>query len=602
MRVRRRLLLIMTVGGLAGAILVAAGAIALLRSAVQERFVDRIGAETALLAGWVEEMDEADDPQEFVAPAARSLGVRVSLIAADGTVVADSSRERESLAQMDNHLDRPEVQGARLRGAAESFRTSATTNVEYFYSARTVDGPGSIKYVRIALPSSLVRQIQSDYAWLVVIVVLGSMIVLVLFGYVAVRRLSRPMEQIAEAVERAAAGDVHAALTIPSVGGEEVIRLATSVRRLQMALLAKIDELDRERSLLSSVVTGMREGLLLVDGERRVRLANDALGTILDLSFDPTGHLIEEVVRHPGVVSDIDAALSDSREVHESVLSLPASDRVFELHVTPLEGSKKTGSPEALVLFVDITRLERLEKVRREFVANVSHELRTPLTSITAFVENLIDGGLGEPEDARKFLEIVQRHANHMGELIEDLTDLSLIETGSVSLELRRVDACEVAREVAARLEPLAASRDVEIRIEIPSPFHVTADRRRLEQMLTNLVNNAIKFNREGGRVRVEGRAEEGRTALIVEDTGIGIPSSSQEKVFERFYQVNRDRSRAVGGTGLGLSIVKHLMRLHGGRVVLESELGHGSRFTLEFSTIDPERRHLPLARDIRTA
>jgi two-component system phosphate regulon sensor histidine kinase PhoR len=372
------------------------------------------------------------------------------------------------------------------------------------------------------------------------------------------------------------------------------------VRRLQLTLLQKIDELDDERSLLSSVIGGMREGLLLVDQDRRVRLANEALSRVLDLDFEPRGHLIEEVVRHPSVVNDIDAAMRDGREIVESVVSLPGSDRVFELHVAPLDPRRTSGGTEVLALFVDITRLDRLEKVRREFVANVSHELRTPLTSIKAFVENLMDGGLDDAGNAQKFLQIVNRHADHMGELIEDLTDLSLIETGSVMLELRRVDATEVAREVVEQLKPLAAKRDVDVRIALTSPLPVTSDRRRLEQMLTNLVSNAIKFNREGGRVVLDGTASADSTTIVVEDTGIGIPAASQEKVFERFYQVSRDRSRAVGGTGLGLSIVKHLMRLHGGRVHLRSELGRGSKITLEFPTTDDERRVVPLATSAR--
>jgi two-component system phosphate regulon sensor histidine kinase PhoR len=600
MTVRRRLLVIMCIAGLLGAIFVAVGADALLRTAVRERAVERIQAETSLVAHWVEDLGPDEDPQILAERVARYLGARVSLIAPDGTVIADSSRDRTDVTAMDNHLARPEVRDARLRGSGSSLRTSGTTNVQYFYASHRVSGDGPIGYVRLALPSSTVQSVQARYSWLIVGVVLVAIVLLVVFGYLAVRRLSRPMEKIALAVERSAQGDFHAALPVPREGGEEVSRLATSVRRLQLTLLQKIDELDDERSLLSSVIGGMREGLLLVDQDRRVRLANEALSRVLDLDFEPRGHLIEEVVRHPSVVNDIDAAMRDGREIVESVVSLPGSDRVFELHVARLDPRRTSGGTEVLALFVDITRLDRLEKVRREFVANVSHELRTPLTSIKAFVENLMDGGLDDAGNAQKFLQIVNRHADHMGELIEDLTDLSLIETGSVMLELRRVDATEVAREVVEQLKPLAAKRDVDVRIALTSPLPVTSDRRRLEQMLTNLVSNAIKFNREGGRVVLDGTASADSTTIVVEDTGIGIPAASQEKVFERFYQVSRDRSRAVGGTGLGLSIVKHLMRLHGGRVHLRSELGRGSKITLEFPTTDDERRVVPLATSAR--
>jgi len=600
MTVRRRLLLIMSVAGLLGAVVVAVGAVALLRTAVRERAVERIQAETSLLAHWVEDFSSTDDPQSFAERVARRLGARVSLIAPDGVVIGDSSRDPAGVSEMENHIDRPEVRDARLRGSGSSFRLSTTTNVQYFYAAHRVSGSGRVGYIRLALPATTVQQVQTRYARLVVGVVLIAIVLLVLLGYLAVRRLSRPMERIALAVERSATGDFHAPLPIPREGGEEVSRLATSVRRLQLALLEKIDELDDERSLLSSVIGGMREGLLLVDGDRRVRLANEALSGVLDLSFDPRGHLIEEVVRHPSVVNDIDAALREGHEIQGSVIGLPGSDRVFELHVAPLDARRRSGKAEVLALFVDITRLDRLERVRREFVANVSHELRTPLTSIKAFVENLIDGGLDDSENALRFLQIISRHADHMGELIDDLTDLSSIETGAIALELRRVDACEVAREVAEQLRPLAEKRDVDVHIALPSPFRVTSDRRRLEQILTNLVSNAIKFNREGGRVVVDGHGSPDRTAIKVEDTGIGIPAASHAKVFERFYQVSRDRSRAVGGTGLGLSIVKHLMRLHGGRVELVSELGHGSTFTLEFPTTDDERRVVPVAKSAR--
>jgi two-component system phosphate regulon sensor histidine kinase PhoR len=268
--------------------------------------------------------------------------------------------------------------------------------------------------------------------------------------------------------------------------------------------------------------------------------------------------------------------------VRDSVIEA-ASGRSFELHVTPLpaRGGERPG--EALFLFYDVTKLEALEGVRREFVANVSHELRTPLTSIKAFVETLLDARLEDRENSLKFLEIVRKHADRMSALIDDLTDLSLIETGSISLRPQDVEIGELAAEVTANLEPKLASAKVEARVEVPKGLRVRADRMRMEQVLVNLVDNAIKFNRPGGLVRISGAIEDGRTVVTVEDSGVGIPADSAEKVFHRFYRVDKGRSKELGGTGLGLSIVKHLMRLHGGQVRLESELGQGSKFILEF-------------------
>jgi two-component system phosphate regulon sensor histidine kinase PhoR len=346
------------------------------------------------------------------------------------------------------------------------------------------------------------------------------------------------------------------------------------VERGRTDLLLRLGELDADRRLLRSVFAGMREGLLVVGPDRRIRLVNDAFRQIFDVPFDPVGRLLAEVLRDPRVVTDLDLALTEGREIRESVVRAADTGRSFELHVTPL-------APGALVLLFDVTRLEALERVRREFVANVSHELRTPLTSIMAFVETLMDGGLDDREHALRFLGIVRRHADRMNALIDDLTDLSLIETGSVALDLQVLDAGEVARDVVAQLAPRAP--DVTVRCEVRSPFPLLADRRRLEQVLVNLVDNAIKFNRPGGSVVLSGAVVGGHPVLAVEDTGVGVPADSLEKVFHRFYRMDKARAREAGGTGLGLAIVKHLMRLHGGSVRLQSELGKGSRFELEF-------------------
>jgi two-component system phosphate regulon sensor histidine kinase PhoR len=580
--IRRSQLTAIALTTLLGSVLIVIAAGALLRASEREGVVARLLEETAFAAFWAQNLSPEQDTQELARQIAARLGVRVTLIAADGEVIGDSSKDRAGLQGMENHLEREEIRGARLGSRGLSRRKSVSTNVEYIYAAIRVPGDGRVRYVRLALPADELGHLPAAHTWLIVLLALAATLPVAIVGYLGVRRVSQPLDRLTAGLDRAVAEDTVEPLALWSGTDDEVTRVRASIRRLQLALLEKIDRLDNERTTLSSVIAGMREGLLLVDPDRRVRLANPALSKILDLSLDPQGHLLEEVVRHPAVIRDIDNAFARHATMQESVIQLPGSDRVFELHVTPLETRKRAGRHEVLALLVDVTRLDRLEKIRREFVANVSHELRTPLTSIKAFVENLLDGGLDDPENARKFLEIVRRHSDHMGELIEDLTDLSLIETGSISLELRRVDATEVVREVVEQLRPLADARDVAISVRLPSPFHVTADRRRLEQMLSNLITNAIKFNREGGQVVVAGETVPVST-LTVEDTGIGIPSNNLEKVFERFYRVSRDRSRAVGGTGLGLSIVKHLMRLHGGSVTLESELGHGSRFTLRF-------------------
>lgn len=578
MKHRHRMLLALTALGLVGALLVAAGSIALIRAAVRERFVERAEAETALLAGWTSGIDAAA-AQSFAVDTAARLNLRITLIAADGTVLGDSAKDREGVAAMDNHLERPEIRAARLGFTGDSFRRSSTTNERYFYSARRIEGDHPVKYVRIALPASRVSSVQGHYAWLILAVALATVLPLTILSYGAVRRLSRPLESIADGLERASQGAPVAEL--PTHGVEEIRRLSSALRRMQTELLSRIGELDAERGILSSVVSGMKEGLLLLDADLRVRLANDASRSIFDLRFDPVGRSLTEVVRHPTVIRDAEQAMAQGRDIRESPLRMNGSDRSFELHVTPLADPRENTTSGVLLLLFDVSRLEALERVRREFVANVSHELRTPLTAIKAAAESLREDEI--PTEAVRFLEIIQRNADHMGELIEDLTDLSSIETGAATLHLGAVDVAELARGLAERMGPVARRNDVEIVVDLPARFPIRADRRRLEQMLTNLVDNAIKFNRPGGRVRIHATLDEGRPVLFVEDTGAGIPADSLARVFNRFYQVNQERSRQVRGTGLGLAIVKHLMRLHGGTVEVQSELGRGSKFTLAF-------------------
>jgi two-component system phosphate regulon sensor histidine kinase PhoR len=570
----RRLVVVATVA-LAGTVIVGVSATALILSAARERLVERLRAEASLLADGARDLGQ-DPPQAYARRAAESLGIRVTLIARDGTVIGDSAMDPENLGLLDNHLNRPEIRAARTRGSGESVRASVTTRLEYLYAAHLVPGDGPVKYVRLAMPLRRNAQSHTRYAWLIVALVFGSMLLLAGIANRAVWRLSRSVEWMTEAVERVARGEGREALTIPR--GAELSPLARAVQKLQDVQAEKIEELDAERAVLSSVVSGMREGLLLVGSDLRVRLANESVCRTLGVSFDPTGHLLAEVVRHPTLIEDVETVLDHGDLVRESVVRFAGSGRAFRLHVTPLSRRADDSVSGALALLFDISRLESLERIRREFVANVSHELRTPLTSILAAVETLLDADVSDPDDARRFAEIIRRQSARMGALIDDLTDLSLIETGAVSLHRAPLDATEAIREVAEQL-----AREVDVRVEVSRPLTLRADRRRLEQMLTNLIENAIKFNRDGGSVRIHGGVEDGKPVIRVTDTGPGIAAEHQERVFHRFYRVDAGRSRALGGTGLGLSIVKHLMRLHDGTVRLDSELGKGSTFTLEF-------------------
>ena len=361
--------------------------------------------------------------------------------------------------------------------------------------------------------------------------------------------------------------------------------------------------------LFEATMSGMREGLLVVDKDMRVVASNAAAHRLFNLSRGKLeSQRLTELTRNPAIYSAFLDALQGTERSGVKVETHGPERLVFDLRVVPLSHANgrpaggSSGAQGALGVFIDVTRIERLEHVRQEFLSNVSHELRTPLTAILAFVETLETSAVEDEESARRFLAIIRKNATRMQDLIDDILELSAIEAGNVQVKAERVELAPIVTDVIASLATKAAAGGIVVSNTVARDTMVFADARRLEQMLTNLVENAIKFNRENGTVTVkfengsreaakgrhdpDARASQSeistRDKIIVEDTGEGIPAQHLERLFERFYRVDRARSRAMGGTGLGLAIVKHLARAHGGEVTVTSELGKGSTFTIE--------------------
>lgn len=333
--------------------------------------------------------------------------------------------------------------------------------------------------------------------------------------------------------------------------------------------------------LFEATLGGMREGLLVVDRDLRVVASNPVAYQLFTRSADSLqSRRLTELTRNTAIYSAFADALQGKERSGVQVEAHGSERKVFDLRVVPLRSSDKSVVQGAIGVFFDVTKLERLEHVRQEFLSNVSHELRTPLTAILAFVETLEEGDIQEA-DRQRFLSIIRRNANRMHGLIDDILELSAIEAGNIEVKPEEVHLRHIVNDVITSLNGGAAAHQVALENKVSSGVRVMADPRRLEQMLTNLIDNAIKFNRQGGRVTV--RHENGsRDRIFVEDTGEGIPAQHLERLFERFYRVERARSRELGGTGLGLAIVKHLARAHGGEVAVESKLGEGSKFTIE--------------------
>jgi two-component system phosphate regulon sensor histidine kinase PhoR len=414
----------------------------------------------------------------------------------------------------------------------------------------------------------------------------GAIALLVAFGiglFVA-GRVTRPVVEMQDVARQMSEGnfDVRASVRSP----DEIGTLGRSLNVMAGRLREKIGDLEEEQAKATAVLDAMVEGVIATDGHDHIILINERARALFGLGRARAERRpLLEVIRNV----DLHDVLGESRIIpvgtvvsREIKLAEPL-ERVLQVHAVPL---RFTGEARGVVMVLhDITELRRLEQVRTEFVANVSHELRTPLTAIHGYLETLLDGALEEPENARKFLEIVFRHTERLGRLTDDLTDLSNIELGRISLRLEPTAVSDVADSVLAIIAPRAVAGQVSVEAKLPAGLpEVVVDRDRLAQILINLVDNAVKYTPKGGQVWVEGRVGEGgMVEVAVRDTGVGIPKADLPRLTERFYRVDKARSRDLGGTGLGLAIVKHLVLAHGGELDIDSELWKGTtvRFTL---------------------
>ena len=504
---------------------------------------------------------------------ARILGGRVTVIGADGTVLAES--DRDSVGEIENHADRPEVRQALAGAVGSAVRRSATVGRDLLYVAVPLERPGRPRAVlRLAVPTQDVEDARALVRATVAAGALLAVGVAVVIGLFVSRRVTRPVRQMEAAARRMAEGDF--ARSVPVSGNDEIAALGTVLNRTAVALREKIERLDDEQGKVRTILDGMIEGVVALDDRGRVLLLNPAARAMFGVEDGGAGRSFLEVIRQKGLLDLVEEVRASGTPARHELELGPPVNRVVAARGAPL--GLGPASPGVLLVLHDVTELRRLERVRSEFVANVSHELRTPLTCIKGYLETLLDGALDDRAHARRFLEIAGTHAERLDRLIDDLLELSNIESGRVTLAPMRLELGDLVTGVAAMFERQMAQKNQGIERSVPPGLAVRADRDRLVQILVNLVDNAVKFTPEGGRIRVEAEAgTDGRVEVRVRDTGIGIPSTDLPRLTERFYRVDRTRSREIGGTGLGLAIVKHLVQAHGGELRIESELGHGT-------------------------
>ncbi len=467
----------------------------------------------------------------------------------------------------------PEVLQARQGQVATAERWDEwAREVRIFAAAPVWDGGRLLGIVHVSAPRLWVERQLHQIWWAFLVAGALALGAATFLGLRISRSITRPLRELeagAQAISRGEYGR-----QVPVDRGDEVGRLAQAFNRMAQQLAQTIERIRAERNQLEAVLASLRDAVVAVGPRGELLLCNRAAAEMLGVPQDAIGRPLREVLDLPQLLSLLDAAAAGREQSEE--LRLPGG-RVAEVTCSPIRGD---GNPAGAVAVVrDVTDLRRSERLRRELVANVSHELRTPLTSIKGFVETLLAGALRDEDNSRRFLEIIEAETNRLTKLVDDLLELSRLESKGVTFRMQPVDLGELCAQVAARHQPRAEAAGVRLEWQAEPGVVATADPDRVEQVLTNLLDNALKFTPEGGRIRVSVRQEAQEAVVVVEDTGRGIPPDDLPHVFERFYRADRSRTRSSGGSGLGLAIAKHLVEMQGGRISATSTPGHGSVF-----------------------
>ena len=509
------------------------------------------------------------------------LKLRVTVISAGGKVLGDTDLDGAALASVENHSERPEVKAALAHGAGRSVRYSHTLGRDLLYVALRIDPDDPAKgVVRFAVSLDEVQRARAAVRGPVAAAALAAILLAAGLGILASGRLVRRLERLSSTAAGLAAGK-HDRRFRPG-RRDEVGDVERSLHRMADQLDERLALLLRERNEMRTVLQGMVEGVLLTDATGRILLANGAFEKIFDAPPPLEGLRPLEAARVPGLQDAVEAALEATSPLSREIEVLRGQqERVLRASLAALRGDdgRVIG---AVAVFHDVTELKRLEQARREFVANVSHELRTPLTAIKGYAETLLHGGLTDPESASEFVRVIDRHAERLRLLIEDLLDLAAVEQGRARLDLSPTSAAEAAAQAVGVVQPAAEAKGQTLRVDVPDDLPAClADRDRLAQVLINLLDNAIKFTPAGGRIGIEARADGNRLEIAVRDNGPGIALEDLGRIFERFYRVERSRDRREGGTGLGLAIAKHLVQAMDGSIEATSAPGAGSTFRI---------------------
>ncbi len=514
---------------------------------------------------------------------ASAVNGRFTVMSTTGRVLSDSAEEAE---EMDSQIHYPEVVSALNEGQGKSVRFSETLGKKMMYVAVVIMQNGEAAAVaRAASPTSVIdktmNKLLAELLWVGAVIgaLSGGL------GMLLIRRISQPVGRMQRAAEEFADGNFNVRVPIPN--SSELGGLAATFNEMIEQLDSRIKRITEQRNELEAVLSSMSEGVVAVDSNGHIMSINQAAAKLLDVNEETVrGRPVQETIRNTDLQEFVEKTLAQNGPTESRMFLPETGGQFFRLQGTNLldSSSKKSG---AVIVLNDMTRLHQLENIRRDFVANVSHELKTPVTSIKGFVETLLEGAVEDRDETRRFLEIIGKHTSRLNSIIEDLLSLSRLEEERKTREISfiRTNVRPILQSAVELCQSRAEDKDISVRLNCERDLSAKVNAALLEQAVHNLVDNAIKYSQEKSEIEVTVDGKEQETAISVKDRGCGISEEHLSRIFERFYVVDKARSRNVGGTGLGLAIVKHIAQLHKGRVEVKSTAGQGSTFTIYLPT-----------------
>jgi two-component system phosphate regulon sensor histidine kinase PhoR len=551
------------------------------KSLTKKRLLTAANLTTEVLVPALEN-PQIDDVQSVVSRLGEKTGVRITVIDENGLVLGETDKNPR---EMENHSERPEIKQAFNNEIGESLRYSTTLQKEMFYVAVPYEAKNgtSLTVIRTSLPLSIIQQTLLPLKSKVIYTGIVLTILALILSLVVSKTTTKSLAGIINISEELAKGNLNVDIPISESKGE-IPKITMALNHMAQKLNEVFKQLSHEKNQLEAVLSAMSEGVMVVSEKGKIILTNNIFKEMFNLTDDPFQKSYWEVLRNKEVIKLIDGVLQNWKPDNKEVFYLYPEERYYLANVIPLTSPER----EIIVVMFNITEFKKLENIKADFIANVSHELRTPLTAIKGYTETLEEGAFEDPQEQKHFIKIIKRHANRLINIVSDLLVLSEIEGRDVlsqqneNGDLEDVNVNEVIRSSLEALKSNALEKELKVSFNPSDKEHIiTASRFLLEQMFINLIDNAVKYTPDHGEVGIEITDKNEYLAIEIYDNGIGIPKDSLPRIFERFYRVDKTRSRKMGGTGLGLSIVKHIVIIHGGKIDVKSEEGKGSRFCI---------------------